>query len=97
MLRKAIKAIPEGNDPVPRKEELGSGQPTLEDVYRRIKLMMSHFEKKMDELSDGQIKMDQHMTRLEHGARQLRLAMEANGQQADTRTRERTEGAATAV
>ena len=37
------------------------------------------------------------MTRLEHGARQLRLAMEADGQQADTRTRERTEGAATAV
>ena len=40
--------------------------------------------------------MDQHVTRLEHGARQPRLAMEADGQ-ADTETRERTEGAATAV
>ena len=40
---KASKAVPEGNDPVPQKEELGSGQPTLEDVHRRIKLMMSHF------------------------------------------------------
>ena len=45
MLRKAIKAVPEGNDPLPQKEELGSGQPTMEDVYRRMKLMMSHFEK----------------------------------------------------
>ena len=94
MLRKAIKAVPEGNDPVPPKEELGSGQPTMEDVYRRMMLMMSHFEeKKMDELYDV---MDQHLTHLEHGARQPRLAMEADGQ-ADTRTRERTEGAATAV
>ena len=40
MLRKATKAVPEGNDPVPQKEELGSGQPTMEDVYRRIKLIM---------------------------------------------------------
>ena len=40
--------------------------------------------------------MDQHVTSLEHGARQPRLAMEAD-RQADTKTRERTEGAATAV
>ena len=40
--------------------------------------------------------MDEHVTRLEHGARQPRLAMEADGQ-ANTKTRERTEGAATAV
>ena len=39
--------------------------------------------------------MDEHVTRLEHGARQPRLAMEADGQ-ANTKTRERTEGAATA-
>ena len=93
MLRKASEAVPEGNDPVPPKEELGSGQPTMEDVYRRIKLMMSHFEEQMDVISDV---MDQHVTRLEHGARQPRLAMEADGQ-ASTKTRERTEGAATAV
>ena len=41
-------------------------------------------------------KMDQHVTRLEHGARQPRLAMAADGH-ADTETRERAEGAATAV
>ena len=93
MPRKASEAVPEGNDPVPQKEELGSGQPTMEDEYRRIKLMMSHFEEQIDEISDV---MDQHVTRLEHGARQPRLAMEADGQ-ASTKTRERTEGAATAA
>ena len=40
--------------------------------------------------------MDQHVTRLEHGARQPRLATEADGQQAETKTCEGTEGAATA-
>ena len=47
----------------------------------------------MGEISDV---MDQHLTRLEYGARQPRLAMEVDGQ-ADTWTRERTEGAATGV
>ena len=42
------------------------------------------------------VEMKKRLTRLEHGARQPRLAMEADGQ-ADTRARERTEGAATAV
>ena len=54
------------------------------------------WNKKFDEISDQIRKMDQHVTRLEHGARQPRLAMEADGH-ADTKTRERTEGAATAV
>ena len=61
----------------------------MEDVYRRIKLMMNHFEEQTEIL-------EKRLIRLEHGARQPRLAMEADGQ-ADTETRERTEGAATAV
>ena len=40
--------------------------------------------------------MDQRLTDLEHGARQPRLAMEADGQ-ADTKTRKQTGGVATAV
>ena len=40
--------------------------------------------------------LDQRLASLEHDARQPRLAMEAD-RQADTKTRERTEGAATAV
>ena len=37
MLRKESEAVPEGNGPVPQQEELGSGQPTLEDVHRMVK------------------------------------------------------------
>ena len=54
------------------------------------------WNKKLDEISDEMRKMDHHVTSLEHGARKPRLAMEADGQ-ANTKTRERTEGAATAV
>ena len=111
MLRKESKAVPEGKGPVPQKEELESGQLTMRDVYRllverfdrQVEIMDSRFdrmddrlEKKLDEISDEMKKMDQHLTRLEHGSRQPRLAMEADGQ-ASTKTRERMEGAATAV
>ena len=100
MLRKASKAVPEGNGPVPQKEELESGQVTMADVYRllveRFDRMDDRWNKKMDEISNEMRKIDQHVTRLEHEARQPRLAMEADGQ-ASTKTRERTEGAATAV
>ena len=53
--------------------------------------------KKLDEISDEMTKMDKHVTRLEHQARQSRLAIEADGPADTTKTRERTEGAATAV
>ena len=46
--------------------------------------------------SDETRMMDQHVARLEHGARQPRHAMEADGP-ANTKTYERTDGAATAV
>ena len=54
------------------------------------------WNKNLDEVLDEMRKMDENVTRLEHGARQPRLAMEADGQ-ANTKTRERTEGTATAV
>ena len=100
MLRKASKTVPEGNGPVPQKEELESGQLTMGDgcrllvetLDRQLERMDSYF----DGLDDKMREMDQHLTRLEHGARQPRLAVEADGQ-ASTKTRERTEGAATAV
>ena len=50
---------------------------------------MSHFEEQTKILEN-------RSTSLEHGARQPRLAMEAEGH-ANTKTRGRTEGAATAV
>ena len=36
MPRKKSDAVHVGNDPVPQQEESGSGQPTLEDVYRMV-------------------------------------------------------------
>ena len=48
-------------------------------------------------MGDGKIyEIEKSAFSLEHDARQPRLAMEADGP-ADTKTRERTEGAATAV
>ena len=92
MLRKESEAVSEGDGPVHQKEKFGFGQPTLVDEYREVR-----------SLSKQEIRLDRR-TRLleqlsecmEHEARQPRLAMEADGP-ADTKTRERTEGAATAV
>ena len=89
MLRKASEAVSEDNVPILQQEEYGSGQPTLAGAFRQIKLMMSHFEEQTKML-------EKRLTRLEHGARQPRLAMEADGP-ANTKTQERTESAAIAV
>ena len=96
MPRNWNEAVPEGNGPVPRQEELGFGQPTLADVYRMIKELFDKSNRKMDELSDEIRRMDQHSAGLEQDTRQPRLAVEADGP-SDTKTRERTEGAAKAV
>ena len=112
MLRKESKAVPECNGPVPRKEELGPGQLTLGDVYRlcverfdrQMEIIENRFDRQLkrmdsyfDRLDDEMREIDQHVTRLEQEARQPRLAMEADGPADTTKTRERTEGAATAV
>ena len=99
MLRKESEIVPEGNGPVPQQDEFGSGQPTLVDALRKIKeaLEVCHRKfDKMEEYVDDLRSVGQHVARLEPGARQPRLAMEADGP-ANTKTRERTESAATAV
>ena len=110
MPRKESEAVPEGNCPVPQQEEFGSGQPTLADVYRMVKKrfdqsdrywhrMKSHFDqqvKKLHELMEMMRGTSQRLAGLEQDARQPRLAMETDVQ-ADTKTHERTEGAATAL
>ena len=78
MLREESEAVPEGNGPVPRQEEFGSGQPTLEDVYRMTKEVFEEWDTNMDELLRERRSIDQRLTRLEHDARQPRLAMEAD-------------------
>ena len=98
MPRKEIKAVPESNGPVPQ-QKFGSGQPTLEDVYRMMKQVFKLWDRKMDKLlrecKEEWRSIDQRLARLEHDARQPRLATEADGP-ADTKT-ERTESAAKAV
>ena len=51
---------------------------------------------KMEEYIEKRTSIDQRLTRLEHGARQPRLAMEADGH-ANAKTQKRTEGTATTV
>ena len=61
--------------------------------------MDSYFDRwnrKLDEISDVTRGTSQPAASLEHDARQPRLAMEADGP-ANTKTRERTEGATKAV
>ena len=50
MIRKESGAVPEVNGPVPQQEEFGSGQPTLEDVYRMMKEAFKVWDTKMDKL-----------------------------------------------
>ena len=97
MPRKESKDVREGNDdPVPEQEKLWSGQPTLADVYRMMEKFLDRSDRKLDELAEEMRVMDQRVASLEQDARQPHLAMVADGQ-ADTKTRERTEGAATTV
>ena len=99
----------EENGPVRQHKEFGSGQPKLANVYRpsdkslvrqQIKLIRSHLEeqeKMLDKFKDDIMRLfDQLAARLEQDARQPRFTMEADGP-ANTKTRERTESAATVV
>ena len=92
------------NSPIPQQEEFESRQPKLGDVYRPSdesfdRGMKGHFEqleRKFDETKELMRLLEHQLTSQEQDAWQPRLVMEANGP-ANTKTRERTEGAATAV
>ena len=43
-------AVPVGNGGVPQQEEYGSGQPTLEDVYRMAKRVFEVWDRKTDKI-----------------------------------------------
>ena len=101
MLRKASEAVSEGNSPVHQEEESGFGQPAPEDKFREIRSLLKHQRKKLDEFHDDMKDsmkrlFAQFSARLGQDAQQPRLAMEADGPE-NIRTRERTDGAATAV
>ena len=90
MSRKESEAVLEGNGPIPQQEEFRSSQPTLEDAFREIR---EEYKKHMDKIRRYVM---QQLASQEQDARQPRLAMEVDGP-ANTKTRERTEFAATAV
>ena len=101
MLQKASEAVSEVNGPIHQEEEYGFGRLAPVDGFREIKSLLREQEKMLkelrDDLKDGMKRLIEHYAaRLEQDARQPRLAMEADGP-ANTKTRERTEGAATAV
>ena len=82
MLRKASEAVSEGNGPIPRQEEYGSGQLTLADALRETREKLDEFHDEMtgffEQFSAG---LEQF---LEQDARQRRCAMKAE----DTNTRD---------
>ena len=90
MLRKASEAVSRGIGPIPQQEEFGSRQPTLADAFREMREKLEKFHDDMTGLFEWLA------ARLEEDARQRRYVMEAD-ETANTETRERTEGAATAV
>ena len=100
MSRNWSKAIPEGIGLVPQQEEFVSDQPALADVYRLfeesfdrwLKVMKSRFGQQETKLRAT----ERRSASLEQDARQPRLAMEADVP-SDTKTCQRTEGAAAAV
>ena len=68
----------------------------IDSRFDKQQSCFDRWDRKMNEISDEMRRMDQHVINLEHGVRQPRLATEADGH-ANTKTQERTEGAATAV
>ena len=100
MLRNESMTVPEGNDPIPQVAYVMPGGPTLEDFQRVMLEVWDEVREengfKKPEKSKEMRAMDQRLASLEQDARQPCLAMEADGP-ADAKTRERTEGAATAV
>ena len=103
MPRNWSKAVHDDNGLVPQQENFGPDQPTPADVCRlfeerfdkQLKIAKSRFgqqEKKLDELAEKKRDAKQRLARLDSHA----LTMDADVP-SDTKTRERTGDAATAV
>ena len=78
------------------EERFDQQQERMDSFFDAMDSCFDRWNRKLDEISDEMRVMGQHVTSQEHGARQPRLAMEADGH-ANTKTQECTEGAATVV
>ena len=90
MPRKESEAVPEGNGPTPQDAD----KRVTWEVLQQAVLEM--WGKMFGEHREDLRSMDHRLAGLEYDARQPRSAMKTDGL-ADTKTRECTEGAATAV
>ena len=61
MARKQSKAVPEGNDLVPHHDEFGSGEPTMTELHRMLKLRLDGTDKELDELIGKTIVINQRL------------------------------------
>ena len=86
------KAVPKGNGPFPQ-DESGSGEPTMEDIYRPLKEGFDKMGKHLEKLTGTMNRTKQFLARLQLQVQQPRLAAEADVKP-DVRTRERMEGTA---
>ena len=59
MPRKESEAVPVDNDPVHQREEFGSGQPTLVDIYRMVEELFEESEWRFEKLTEHLRSMDQ--------------------------------------
>ena len=91
MPQKESMTAPEGNGPIPQYAIPGGI--TLKDFRRALSEIRGEI---LGEFKEDLRSMDQRLASLQRDARQSRPAMEADVQ-VDTKTRERTEGAAKAV
>ena len=78
------------------EERFDRQQKRMHSFFDGMDSCFDRWNKKLDEILDEARVIDQHVTSLEHGAPQSRLAMEADGP-ANIKARERTEGAAIVV
>ena len=77
MPRKESEAVPEGNGPVLQQEEFGSGEPTLEDVYRLFGERFDRQQKIMESCFDRQEKMlDEIIMKMARGISQRAASLE---------------------
>ena len=78
------------------EERFDRQQNRMDSFFDGMDSCFDRWNRNLDEVSDEARVIDQHVISLEHGARQPRLSMEADGP-TNTKTRERTEGAAIVV
>ena len=51
MSRKRSKAVLEGNGPILHHDKFGSGEPTVADLYKMLKVIFDRMDKNLDRMT----------------------------------------------